>query len=172
MNHPRDSVTIDDGHDSPCFAVRSKKQASVMRVPREDELARAQRIASDRCRRDDLEWLRQGFNLFLVNEGRLPLERCLHLPNNERALRRALRDHWLRRAWQSLDVPSSWCRSEMLAAEIQRFRDDEWQRWLDLEQAPAEATPFKRALFNAFRSHDRVPSTAMHLHNIAGMGSG
>ena len=133
------------------------------------ELSRAHRVANDSLEREDLDWLCRGFSAFLASGGKLPLERCLRLPTNERALRRARRDHWLRRAWLQLDgVPSSWRRSERLAAEVHRFHVAKWPRWSSLPQAPSEASPLEEALFEAFRSHERVPGTAMQLHNIAG----
>lgn len=133
------------------------------------ELLRAQRVASDSLEREDMEWLRRGFSAFLASGGKLPLERCLHLPTNERALRRARRDQWLRRAWMLLSgASSSWRRSEMLAAEVHRFQVSKWVRWSSLDRAPAGANALEEALFEAFRSHERVPGTAMQLHNIAG----
>ena len=47
-------------------------------------------------------------------------------------------------------------------------RSPKWPRWSQLEQSPADATALEEALFEAFRSHERVPGTAMQLHNIAG----
>jgi hypothetical protein len=133
------------------------------------ELLRAQRIANDNVGPDDLDWLCRGFSAFLACGGKLPLERCLHLPTNERALRRARRDHWLRRAWMLLDgANSSWRRSEMLAAEVHRFQVAKWARWSALDHVPPGANALEEALFEAFRSHERVPGTAMQLHNIAG----
>ncbi len=133
------------------------------------ELVRAHRVATETLEQEDIEWLCKGFSAFLANGGRLPLERCLRLPTNERALGRARRDHWLRRAWLLLDPTlSCWRRSELLAAEIRRFQTSKWLRWSALEQAPQEAGPLDEALFRAFQSHERVPSTAMQLHNIAG----
>ena len=136
----------------------------------EKELVRAHRVANDSLQREDLEWLCKGFSAFLANSGRVPLERCLHLPTNERALGRARRDHCLRRAWLELSAElSPWRRSELLAQELQRFQGGKWVRWCDLEQAPVGISAFDEALFDAFRSHDRMPSTAMQLHNIAGL---
>ena len=133
------------------------------------ELSRAHRVANDSVERADLDWLCRGFSAFLASGGKLPLERCLRLPTNERALRRARRDHWLRRAWLQLEgVSSSWRRSERLAVEVHRFQLAKWPRWSSLHQAPSEASPLEEALFEAFRSHERVPGTAMQLHNIAG----
>ena len=133
------------------------------------ELARAHRIASGRIEREDLDWLCRGFSAFLGSGGKLPLQRCLRLPTNEPAVQRARRDHWLRRAWLLLDAAqSAWRRSELLAAEIQRFQTGKWLRWSGLDALPVSANALDIALFEAFRSHARVPSTAMQLHNIAG----
>lgn len=133
------------------------------------ELARAYRIASGRIEREDVDWLCRGFSAFLGSGGKLPLQRCLHLPTNEPAVQRARRDHWLRRAWLLLDeTQSAWRRSELLAAEIQRFHSIKWARWSHLSSLPPSASALDMALFQAFRSHARVPSTAMQLHNIAG----
>jgi hypothetical protein len=135
----------------------------------DEELVRAQRVANDSIERADLDWLCRGFSAFLASGGKLPLERCLRLPTNERALRRARRDHWLRTAWQQIDGSvSSWRRSELLAVEVHRFQIGKWLRWSNLEQPPSGASALDGALFEAFRSHERVPSTAMQLHNIAG----
>lgn len=139
----------------------------------EGELVRAHRVASDTLEQEDINWLCKGFSAFLASGGRLPLERCLHLPTSERALRRARRDQWLRQAWLLLDVAMSpWRRSELLAGEIQRFQASKWARWSALEQPPPGASALDEALFEAFRSHERVPSTAMQLHNIAGQCRG
>jgi hypothetical protein len=131
------------------------------------ELVRAHRVASDSLEPDDIRWLCKGFSAFLASGGKLPLERCLRLPTNERALQRAQRDHWLRVAWQQLDpAASSWRRSELLANEVHRFQV-KWARWSQLTEPPAGARAVDQALFEAFRAHKRVPSTAMQLHNIA-----
>jgi len=133
------------------------------------ELVRAQRVANDALEPDDISWLCKGFSAFLASDGRLPLERCLRLPTNERALRRARRDHWLCCAWLELDPTlTAWRRSEMLATEVQRFQAGRWLRWSALEQAPQDVSAVDVALFEAFKAYERVPSTAMQLHNIAG----
>ncbi len=135
----------------------------------EKELIRAHRVASDSLEREDIDWLKKGFTAFLASEGKVSLERCLRLPTNERALRRARRDHWLRRAWLQLGAGlSSWRRSELLAAEVRRFHSAKWPRWAGREHAPTGISALDEALFEAFRSHERVPVTAMQLHNIAG----
>jgi hypothetical protein len=135
----------------------------------EKELVRAHRVASDSLEREDIDWLKKGFRAFLASEGKVSLERCLRLPTNDRALRRARRDQWLRRAWLQLgESMSSWRRSEVLASEVRRFHSAKWPRWSSLEHAPMGASSLDEALFEAFRSHERVPATAMQLHNIAG----
>src|SRR5262245_9512348 len=94
------------------------------------ELVRAHRVANESLEREDIDWLCKGFSAFLANGGRIPLERCLRLPTNERALRRARRDHWLRMAWLETDPTlSAWRRSEALAAEVRRFGACKWSRW-------------------------------------------
>jgi hypothetical protein len=133
------------------------------------ELLRAHRVASDTLQREDIAWLCKGFSAFLSSGGKIPLERCLCLPTNERALRRARRDHWLRRAWLELDPTlSPWRRSELLATEIHRFQSAKWSRWSQFERSPTGIRPLDEALFEAFRCQERIPSTAMQLHNIAG----
>jgi hypothetical protein len=135
----------------------------------DEELVRAQRVASDSVEPGDLDWLCRGFSAFLASGGKLPLERCLRLPTNERALRRARRDHWLRLAWLQIGGSvSAWRRSEMLAVEIHRFQSGKWLRWLELDEAPAGSNALETDLFEAFKSYERVPNTAMQLHNIAG----
>jgi hypothetical protein len=132
------------------------------------ELGRAQRVASESLEPEDLRWLCKGFSAFLASGGKLSLERCLRLPTNERGLQRAQRDHWLRIAWQRLDTTvSAWRRSELLADEVNRFQCVKWVRWSHLEQAPVGACAVDQALFLAFRSHERIPRTAMQLHTIA-----
>jgi hypothetical protein len=129
---------------------------------------RAQRLASGRFEAADVAWLCKGFSAFLAAGGALPLERCLGLPRNDCALRRACRDYWLRRAWQALDDDlSPWRRSEKLAAVVRKFRMGRWQHWRMLEDAPILASDVELAVFEAFRSSERVPQSAMQLHNIA-----
>lgn len=129
---------------------------------------RAYRVASKALKREDIDWLCNGFSAFLASSGRVPLERCLRLPTNERALRRARRDDLLCIAWLATDPTSSaWQRSEALAAEVRRFGARKWPRWSTLVAAPDGASAMDRALFDVFRSHERIPGTAMQLHNIA-----
>jgi hypothetical protein len=133
-----------------------------------EEFERAQRIASGHIGAQDLDWLSKGFAAFLANGGALPLERCLRLPWKDGALRRACRDYWLRRAWKLAGAElSPWRRSEMLAAAVRSFSSRQWGRWRCLQSAPAEASELEAALFHAFRASERVPATAMQLHNIA-----
>jgi len=133
-----------------------------------DQLMRAYRVANKALRGEDIEWLCNGFSAFLANSGRVPLERCLRLPANERALSRARRDDLLCVAWLLTDPAlSAWQRSEALAAEVRRFGARVWPRWSAMLAAPDGAGAMDRALFEAFRSHERMPGTAMQLHNIA-----
>ncbi|NML44770.1 hypothetical protein HHL11_13510 [Ramlibacter sp. G-1-2-2] len=134
----------------------------------DNQLMRAHRVASKTLEREDIDWLCNGFAAFLASAGRVPLERCLRLPANERALSRARRDDLLCAAWLETDPAlSAWQRSEALAAEVRRFGARKWPRWSTLGAAPDGASAIERALFEAFRSHERIPGTAMQLHNIA-----
>lgn len=129
---------------------------------------RAQRVAVGRVEADEVAWLKKGFSAFLAAGGALPLERCLGLPRNDCALRRTCRDYWLRRAWNALSEElSPWRRSERLAMLIRNFRTRYWGRWRLLDEPPKIASDVERSLFHAFRSSERVPQTAMQLHNIA-----
>jgi hypothetical protein len=133
-----------------------------------EEFERAQRVASGQLAAEDLDWLSKGFAAFLACGGALPLERCLRLPWKDGALRRACRDYWLRRAWRIVGTElSPWRRSEVLAVAVRGFSSRQWGRWRSLQCAPAGATQLEVVLFNAFRACDRVPATAMQLHNIA-----
>ena len=133
-----------------------------------ESLDRAQRVASGGAEAGDIAWLSKGFSAFLAAGGVLSLERCLGLPRNTTAVRRAYRDYWLRQAWRSFDEPlSPWRRSEKLASAVRDFQSRRWVRWRTLRAAPALATELEAALFHAFRSVDSVPRTAMQLHNIA-----
>ena len=134
----------------------------------QNQFDRAQRIARGEMDAHDAEWLSKGFAAFLAGAGAVPLERCLRLPRNDSALRRASRNHWLCRAWETLATElSPWRRSEKLAAAVRDFKSRQWPRWRALEHAPSHATKLELALYNAFRAHERVPCTAMQLHNIA-----
>ena len=132
------------------------------------ELLHANRVADHQLGRDETEWLAKGFRAYLAGKGRLSLERCLHLPSNDASRQRAVRDYWLRVAWTRVaGTLTPWCRSESLASAIKRFRTTQWIRWKDLKSAAAAEASLDEALLEAFRSHDRIPSTAMQLHNIA-----
>lgn len=136
--------------------------------PPDEGFDRAQRLASGRVEAEDVAWLSKGFSAFLTAGGALPLERCLGLPRNDSALRRACRDYWLRRAWQTLDESlSPWQRSKQLAAVVRKFRMGRWAHWRTLEDPPILASETELAVFEAFRSSERVPQSAMQLHNIA-----
>jgi hypothetical protein len=134
----------------------------------DNELLRAHRVASDRLDQDDVTWLAKGFRAYLANKGRIPLERCLRLPANEAACQRAIRDYWLRLAWRRVPGElSPWCRSEGLSVAVRRFRATKWARWNESRALDVAGESLDEALFEAFRSHERIPSTAMQLHNIA-----
>jgi len=134
----------------------------------QEEFERAQRVASGQIGAQDLDWLSKGFAAFLANGGALPLERCLRLPWKDGALRRACRDYWLRRAWKLVGGDlSPWRRSEVLAATVRNFSSRQWGRWRGLQAIPSEAGELESALFHAFRASERIPTTAMQLHNIA-----
>jgi hypothetical protein len=150
--------------------LRADEAAAASLPPRvqADGLARAHRIAGVQLEADDVEWLSRGFRAYLASNGTLPLERCLRLPTGDGALGRARRDHWLRQAWDRVgDHVTPWQRSEKLAEAVRRFRSILWPRWRALAASPSTASQVDAALFEAFRSHDRVPATAMQLHNIA-----
>lgn len=152
---------------SACAGIRSDS-VRASPPPARDGLVRAYEIADGRLDDDDIGWLVQGFKAYLASDGTLPLERCLHLPAGDRALRRARRDSWLRCAWEQMeDEASPWRRSERLAKAVKRFRSTKWPRWRALGAAPAHADGVEHALFEAFRSHERIPATAMQIHNIA-----
>lgn len=134
---------------------------------RQDEFERAQRIASGKAQTGDLQWLSKGFASFLAGSGAIPLERCLRLPRNSAAYRRTLRNYWLRRAWEAVDSElSPWRRSESLAAAVRDFECRFRGRWSMFGDLPDTSTELESALLHAFRSHDRIPYTAMQLHNI------
>jgi hypothetical protein len=134
----------------------------------DNELLRAHRVASDKLDHDDVTWLAKGFRAYLANKGRIPLERCLRLPANETACQRAIRDYWLRLAWRRVPGElSPWCRSEGLASAVKRFRATKWVRWSETKSLVVAPGGLDEAIFEAFKSHDRIPSTAMQLHNIA-----
>jgi hypothetical protein len=134
----------------------------------DEELERAHRVANGCVEPDDLRWLSKGFSAFLAGSGSLPLERCLRLLCNDSALRRAGRDYWLRRAWTALHGGlSPWRRSEALAVSVRDFETRKWLRWQVLQEPPLRASEIESALFQAFRACDRIPRTAMQLHNIA-----
>jgi hypothetical protein len=134
----------------------------------QEEFERAQRVASGHIGAQDLDWLSKGFAAFLANGGALPLERCLHLPWKDGALRRACRDYWLRKAWKLTGGDlSPWRRSEALSLAVRSFSSRQWVRWRSLQAVPAEAGEVEAALYHAFRACERIPSTAMQLHNIA-----
>jgi hypothetical protein len=134
----------------------------------DNELLRAHRVASDNLDQEDVTWLAKGFSAYLANKGRIPLERCLRLPANEAACQRAIRDYWLRLAWRRVPGElSPWCRSEGLASAVKRFRATKWVRWSETRSLDIATGGLDEALLEAFRSHERIPSTAMQLHNIA-----
>ena len=129
---------------------------------------RAQRVASGRAEAGDVAWLSKGFSAFLAAGGAVSLERCLGLPHNTTAVRRAQRDYWLRQAWKSFgEELSPWRRSAKLATAVRDFQSRRWIRWRTLRAVPALATELEAALFQAFRSTETVPYSAMQLHNIA-----
>lgn len=91
-------------------------------------------------------WLQRGFQMWLENEGRIPLHRCLGLPAGARA-RTALRDFWLARAAQRLDN----CAGRILLAAT-KFEANTWPVWRGLENPPSSATALEAQLFLARRA--------------------
>lgn len=89
-------------------------------------------------------WLQRGLAGFMAN--RLPLHRCLGLPNATR-LKTALRDLWISRAAAALG--GSVAQLHQAAVQFERVV---WPVWRDLAAPPSSATAVEGALFYARRT--------------------
>jgi hypothetical protein len=150
-------------------ALRASQVIALDPAPRlQQEFERAHRVANGNLSAADIDWLGKGFSAFLANGGSVSLERCLRLPWKDGGVHRACRDYWLRRAWGLTDSAlTPWRRSEALAAAIRAFASKQWTQWRGLSDVPPEAAELETALFHAFSASERMPLTAMQIHNIA-----
>ena len=104
------------------------------------EQARAGRF-SPAC----LQWLSDACRQYDLNDGQLPLERCLQLPS--RAQRRRLqRDYHLVKAAELVQGDSCGQRAAALGREIDRYMRGEWRQWSHRADPPPGVSDLRERL--------------------------
>ncbi len=123
-----------------------------------DPMDRVARVASGCLLSSDLKWLSDAFSSWVKADGDIPLERCLHLPTTQTAMRLMKRDRWICEAISLLPEREVWPASTRLAAEWNEFiARGPWRFWRGESDPPADAAPLSRCLFYA-TSHNRSAS--------------
>lgn len=130
-----------------------------------------------------LELLRSGFRTWLNSAGRarrnaegqvvrhrpVALSRCMGLPDNPEVVRKAMRDHYLRRAAIELErsLPSNCSVASALLNEAVHFSRHRWLCWCESSHPPPNATELDRLLFLALKAGGgAIPHTARQFANI------
>ena len=133
-----------------------------------DVLSSLERMCAGESSHEAMAMLRAGVSAWLRCGAELPLERCLGLPTTPGQLRRARRDAWLRKAAECMRVNSDpYAVATALAREIDIFLSrGGWAQWRDLTEAPAGATPLRRAIWEASRLNRGQGFSAKQLHRI------
>lgn len=117
--------------------------------------------------KEDIVYFRHAAKTWILSEGRIPFERCLHLPPTPDAFRRSKRDRWLCNAARQIDAPTDWEVCTQLLAEWDRFLSrGPWREWRDETEPPAWATSLQRALFYASHFNRGNSLGERQLHRI------
>lgn len=94
-----------------------------------------------------LTWLRDAFEQYDRNDGKLPLERCLRLQSRAQR-QRERRDYWLRQAYALLDGDAATRRRQLKQNLDDFITRGAWRASASRADAPVEFSPFFRALWN------------------------
>ncbi|PTR15057.1 hypothetical protein C8R31_10483 [Nitrosospira sp. Nsp2] len=118
-----------------------------------------------------LQWLRASFREYVKGLKRLDEVMGLAPSASQRNWRTIdrldLRNAWLVRAFELLDGPSAYNRCRQLSDQIHSFQEAFWPGLEDREAPPQELTPFRQALFFAFKaSPGEVPQSWRRLKEI------
>lgn len=114
------------------------------------EIDRVARIAQLMPLPGDVEWFCRAVANYLDAQGTLPLERFLRLPHTREQLRRAWRNRALLAASAELDAAlGPWTAAVQLEGHLNTFAErGPWRHWCARGEAPVDATPMQRALFD------------------------
>jgi hypothetical protein len=117
-------------------------------------------------------WLCDGLRHWIAAPGHNgregpSLPACLGLPGKARAVRRLLRDRFLREAVRYVgSTLGPWGAAEQLRRSIDTFRRAKWRLWRLRPNAPSDASRIELALWNAFRCSAEMPDSTQALSNI------
>jgi hypothetical protein len=108
-----------------------------------------------------VEIVLRGIQIYIRNDGDLPLDRCFGLPpqSARTKFKQIRRDYWLCMAAQQIPADKKKTPADQLAHEIKTFLTCVWPAWRDRDEAPAEASELRRCLFMAAReTAGRLPT--------------
>jgi hypothetical protein len=118
-----------------------------------------------------VEIVLRGIQIYIRNDGDLPLDRCVGLPpqSARTKFKQIRRDYWLAMARQQIPADQKKTPADQLAHEIKTFLTCVWPAWRDRSEAPAEASELRRCLFMAAReTAGRLPDSSKHLKRVIG----
>lgn len=111
------------------------------------DLERAARAVDQMQDRKAREWFKQCMAELLA--GKDPRPR-LGIPKvDNKRLRQARRDYWLRQAYALIQAEAPRPRCEALQAQANRFESAVWPRWRELDEPPEGASRLHACLFRA-----------------------
>lgn len=134
-----------------------------------DPLEMLQRFVAGDTAPDVLRHFQAAFGGYLRAEGKVPLERCLHLPTTPVRLRLAQRDVWLLRAAELIEETTAYSTAQAVAKELDTFITcGPWRLWRDRHEPPAGAIPLRAALFFVARFNGGRGLSAKQVARVIG----
>jgi hypothetical protein len=121
---------------------------------------------TERPRTPAEEWLRAGFEAWLIHGDTLALHRCLGLPASPAGVRRIQRNRLLRQAAELIQADTPWQRAGKLLEAVRLFDLRKWPAWYRLDTAPPHATDLERVLFDLLKMEIDLPGTQRQYHHI------
>jgi hypothetical protein len=132
------------------------------------EIDRWARLAQFVPEPSDVEWVCRAAANYLDAHGEIPLTRFLRLPHTPAQLRRTWRNRALLAASAQLDpVLGPWSAAVQLEDQLNTFATrGPWRHWCARREAPLDATPMQRALFDVLVLSGGKPLTARQISSV------
>lgn len=129
------------------------RQARMMPALRGEALLDA--LSTGRLSEDVMLALFLAASTWLESGGTTSMERFLRLPATGAQLKNATRNHWLRKASDTMDEPSPFKRACNLERELRAFiTRGPWLTWRDSQHPPEGCSELRRCLFYVAKFND------------------
>jgi hypothetical protein len=112
-------------------------------------------ISTGRLNEDAIVSLHLAAQFWLESGGETSMERFLRLPTTGAKLKNATRNHWLRKAADTLGDPSPFKRACHLERELSAFiTRGAWATWKESQNPPDGCSELRRCLFYVAKFND------------------